>query len=441
MPEISGWGQATRSQGCFVTAPDESALSRLVTDPSPRGLLARGLGRSYGDAAQNAGGLLLTPFQPDSMPVVDPQARTVTATAGVSMQRLLQATLPLGLLPPVLPGTRHVTLGGALAADVHGKNHHVDGSLGSWVDRLRLVDGTGTVRVLTPTSDSAAFWATVGGMGLTGIVTQVVLRLLPVETAFVRVRTRRVPDLDALITRMRDTASSRYQVAWVDCHHGGRALLDDGEPAPLADLTGQNRRDPLAYRPAAAVPAIRSPVNLVRPAAVRGFNAGWWAAARGDAPRTVPLGRFFHPLDGLAHWNRLYGPAGLLQYQLVVPDGAEHILHRFTTHLPARGLTPALVVLKRFGPASAAPLSFPTPGWTLAADLPAGHPALPAALDALDEEVAAAGGRVYLAKDARLRPDLLAAMYPRLAEWRGVHARLDPHDRFRSDLARRLEMC
>jgi len=437
---LTGWGHTRRSVAEVVTARDEGHLAELVLAAPARGVLARGLGRSYGDAAQNGGGVVVAPFRPDEPPHIDVELATVRAAAGMSLARLLACTLPHGLMPPVLPGTRYVTLAGAVAADVHGKNHHVDGSFGAWVQELVLIDGTGRRRVVGPTRDPEVFWATFGGMGLTGIVTEVTMRLLAVPTSRMRVATCRVPNLDALFSRMKEPIRPRYDVAWVDCLGAGRSVLDEGEHATVAELRPADRGDPLRYRPRQPLGMPALPFTPLRPATVRAFNEAWWRHAPASAEHVVGLSRFFHPLDGVGGWNRLYGPRGFLQYQLVVPEGAEDIIGGCVRDLGRQGLAPFLAVLKRFGPASAGPLSFPASGWTFAVDLPVGHPDLPRALDRLDGSVAAAGGRVYLAKDARLRADVLASMYPRLPEWRVVRDRLDPDRRFRSDLGRRLNL-
>ena len=418
-----------------VCARDEEELATLIRTAPPRGILPRGLGRSYGDAAQNGGGLILERFQPDRKPVID--GDTVTASAGTSFSQLLHGTIRHGLLPPVLAGTRHVSLGGAVAADVHGKNHHVDGSLGRWLERVVLIDGLGDRHVLTPGKDGDRFWATVGGMGLTGVITDLTLRMLPIETSYLRVRTRRVRDLDALLGVMRDGSAARYQVAWLDGLAGGRAVVEDAHPARLQDLPASERRRPLRYQPKTHTVAPPLPVGALHPRLVGVFNEVWWSRAI-EGERIVSASRFFHPLDGVAAWPRLYGHRGFLQYQIVVPDGAEQVLERFVTTLPAAGLVPYLAVLKRLGPGNGAPMSFPAEGWTIAADFPAGNPALATALDALDAETAAVGGRVYLAKDVRLRPDILLQMYPALPLWRKLRAELDPLGRFQSDLGRRL---
>ena len=418
-------------------ARDDEELAALIRAAPASGLLARGLGRSYGDAAQNEDGLILGLFQPDRKPLV--VGDTVTASAGTSFSQLLHATIPLGLMPPVLAGTRHVSVGGAVAADIHGKNHHVDGSIGRWLRSVVLFDGLGDRHVVSAETDSDVFWATVGGMGLTGVVTEASMRLLPIDTSYLRVRTRRIRDFASLLSTMRDGSAARYQVAWVDGLARGRAIVEDGEPARIRDLPVAARRQPLHYRPHTRAVAPRLSISPLHPRLVRAFNEFWWRRAR-DGERIVSLSRFFHPLDAVAQWPRLYGSGGFLQYQIVVPDGAEQVLERFVTALPAAGLAPFLVVLKRFGPGNAAPMSFPFAGWTIAADFPAGQPALAAALDALDAETAAVGGRVYLAKDARLRPAVLAQMYSQLPLWRKVRADLDPFGRFQSDLGRRLSV-
>ncbi|HEX7106006.1 MAG TPA: FAD-binding oxidoreductase [Acidothermaceae bacterium] len=434
---FAGWGRTTSSISLSARARDEDELAELIRAAPARGVSSRGLGRSYGDAAQNGGGLVIEPFRPDAEPVLT--GDVVTVSAGASLGSLLETVVPRGLLPPVLPGTRQVSVGGAIAADVHGKNHHVDGSLGRWVERIVLIDGLGERREVTPAGDPDTFWATVGGMGLTGVVTEATLRLLPIETSYLRVRARRVRDFDALLSAMRDSKPARYQVAWVDAFARGRSILEDGEPARRRELPDGVARHPLECQPRTRIVAPSLAMSPLRPRVVRAFNAAWWRRAD-DGERVVPLSRFFHPLDGVGEWHRLYGRRGFLQYQIAVPDGAEQVLERFVTTLPDAGLTPYLVVLKRFGPGDDGLLSFPRPGWTIAADFPSGDPALARALDEMDELTASVGGRVYLAKDSRLRPDVLTRMYPELPRWQKIRAELDPLGRFQSDLDRRLSM-
>lgn len=437
---LTGWGRTSPSRARLVHPADAGAVATTVRSAGPRGLIARGMGRSYGDAAQNGGGLVLAPIRADARVRIDPDTAVVDVAAGVSVESLISQVLPHGLLPPVLPGTRLLSIGGAVAADVHGKNHHVDGSVGRHLTGLTLVDGTGAVRRLGPVDDSDAFWATVGGMGLTGVITEASIRCTPVQTSRMRVRTRKIGDLDSLFAEM-TSSTARYNVAWVDCLAGrsmGRGVLDEGDHAVLDDLSGRAADDPLAYTPSAPVIAPPMPINPLRSATVRAFNAAWWAKAPRDHDGIVGLTRFFHPLDGVRAWNRLYGPAGFLQYQFVVPVGAEEVVRTTLRRLADANVAPFLAVLKLFGAGSGGLISFPQPGWTLAVDIAAGSDRLAKVLDELDELVVAAGGRIYLAKDSRLRPELLPAMYPELDRWRQVRARLDPADRFHSDLARRL---
>lgn len=441
---LSGFGRATGSRARVHRVRDARGAADVLAGACGRGVLARGLGRSYGDAAQNAGGdVLRLPGGPAPVRWED-QPGTVTVPAGVSLDDLLRVVVPRGWFVPVTPGTRHVTVGGALAADVHGKNHHRDGSLASHVERIQLVSPTGS-HELSPSHDADAFWATAGGMGLTGVITEVTLRLVSIETSRMVVDTERTRDLDDLLDRM--TARDheyRYSVAWVDTSVGGRRLgrgvLTRGDHATVAELpTGHG--DPLAYdpRPLGTVPPL--PVAAVRPTTIRAFNEAWYRRApERRVGELQPVAGFFHPLDAVHDWNGLYGPRGFVQYQFVVPFGAESVVRHVVQGLVAQRLPSAVVVLKRFGAATPGPLSFPMPGWTLAVDLPVGPDRLRRVLRGFDERVAAAGGRVYLAKDAVLEPETVRAMYPRLAAWQEVRSRLDPNGRLCSDLSRRLRL-
>jgi decaprenylphospho-beta-D-ribofuranose 2-oxidase len=429
---LHGWGRTTSSVATIGAAMSVAELSRLVHTAPAGGILARGLGRSYGDAAQNAGGLVVPPFQPARPVELDSSTGLVRVSAGTTIERLLHELLPLGRMLPVLPGTRYVTVGGAIAADVHGKNHHLDGSFGRWVRSLDLVDGEGTVRTLSADRTPDQFWATVGGMGLTGIITAATLDTVGVTSARMTVRTRRFADLDSLLDEMERSAAS-YHVAWVDAaaHAGfGRGVLDEAEH--------EHGPGQLTYRGSQHVSAPGLGVNLVRPAVTHAFNELWWRRAPRDQTRAVNAHSYFHPLDSVRAWPRLYGRAGLVQWQFVTPDSGRQLIEPVLRELVQHGCVPTLVVVKRFGPENPAPLSFPREGWTVAVDLAAGAPGLGGLLDRLDEEVAGSGGRVYLAKDSRLQPHHLEAMYPSLPSWRETRAVLDPRGVFTSDLGRRL---
>ncbi|MEX2100544.1 MAG: FAD-binding oxidoreductase [Acidimicrobiia bacterium] len=440
---LTGWGRTAPTAAHVVVPEGPEAVDTVLAHSGRRGLIARGLGRSYGDAAQNAGGTVLDGCALDASLHIDPTTGVARVGAGVSIDTLIRAALPLGFFVPVTPGTRFVTIGGALAADVHGKNHHVDGSIANHVDSFTLHTPKQVVDV-TPASDPDLFWGTAGALGLTGVVTEVTLRLLPVETSLVRSHTERCRDLDTVMARMlEDDAGYRYSVAWIDCLAKGRSLgrsiLSLGDHARVDELPPQKRSDPLRFdaRDVVAAPPW-APNGLFNRFSVAAFNELWYRGSpllHGDL-ESIPS--YFHPLDGIREWNRMYGSRGFVQYQYVVPDAASEAVRRSIEMLSAARAASFLNVLKRFGTGNPGPLSFPISGWTLAVDIPAGVPGLAQLLDDLDELVAEAGGRVYLAKDSRLRPELLAAMYPDLDSFAELRARVDPMHVLQSDLQRRL---
>jgi len=452
---LSGWGRTAPSAAEVVRAVHPQFVDEAVTmagqpGGTGRGLIARGLGRSYGDAAQNAGGMVLDATWLDAVHRVDLDAGVIKVGAGVSLQTLMERFVPLGWFVPVTPGTRLVTVGGAIAADIHGKNHHVDGSFCTHVTEMTLATPTGTAAV-SATSDPDLFWATAGGMGLTGVITDATLQMIPVETSYLLVDTERAPDLDSTMDKLvTGDAGYRYSVAWIDCQSTGsrlgRSVLTRGDHARLGDLPDRLRLAPdraraFGPRMLARVP-LTPPSGLLNPLTVGAFNEFWFRKApRHQVGRARHMAGFFHPLDGVGAWNRLYGTRGFLQYQFVVPDRGGETVRRVIERLGALKLASFLAVLKRFGPGDPGPLSFPMPGWTLALDLPVGHHGLDLLLDELDGEVIGAGGRIYLAKDSRVSPAAFRAMYPRVDEWVAVRDRVDPRGVLRSDLGRRLGLC
>jgi len=443
--ELTGWGRSTTVVGSGVEVTAANAAAAIKAAPE-RGILARGLGRSYGDAAQNAGGAVLWLRDGLGGAELDTERHLLTVGAGIDLDALLQYLVPRGYFLPVTPGTRFVTIGGAIASDIHGKNHHLDGSFGNHVERLSLLISDGTVLELSRQRDPEAFWATIGGMGLTGVILDATIRLLPIQTSRLSVETRRIGDLDTLLQLMSEGDHlHRYSVAWVDLmatgRNLGRSVLTWGDHATIDQLDLASVSTPLEYRARqlVSVPRIIPPAGVLNRWTVGAFNEMWFRRAprhRVDEIQTIPS--YFHPLDLVGSWNRLYGRSGFLQYQFLVPFGAESTLRQVIERISASGATSFLAVLKRFGAANPAPLSFPRPGWTLALDVPAASSGLAGLLHGLDELILGVDGRHYLAKDAQTTPSAIRAGYVRLDEWRHTRDRLDPAGIFRSDLGRRL---
>jgi len=382
----------------------------------------------------------------DGIAALDEEAGLVTCEAGVSLDSLIRALVPMGWFPTVVPGTAYVTVGGAIASDVHGKYRH--GSFCDAVTRMRVWTPARGIVTCSAEEDPDVFWATAGGMGLTGVVVDATLRLHRVQSALMRVDTERTSNLDGCMERMLGTDDRyRYSVAWIDClasgKHLGRSVLTRGDHATLDDLAPHVRSRALTLPDGLRLSSPQwAPSGLLNPVTVRAFNEVWYRKApRDERDRLQPLTGFFHPLDGVGGWNRIYGSRGFLQYQYLVPYGAENVVRTTLERLSAARCASFLAVLKRFEHANAGHLSFPAPGWTLALDIPVGRSGLGDLLDGIDRLVVDAGGRIYLTKDARTSPDLISEMYPRLDAWRAVRNALDPAAVLHSDLDRRLHLA
>ena len=443
---LTGWGRIAPSSAELAEpgSPGDAAALLRAARPSTA-MIARGLGRSYNNAAQCDDGVVISTARMNRIIELDTAAGLATCEAGVSLEQLMVAGLPAGWFVPVSPGTRQVTVGGAIAADVHGKNHHVTGSFAMHVPSFDLLLPGGELRTVTSQGDPALFWATAGGMGLTGLIVRATVRLKPVPTSRVRVDTVRTADIDETMAVLAEhDRAYGYTVAWSDSLARGaslgRSVVTSGDFAEPGDLGQGEQADPFAFRPGArlGVPAAFPPGLINRYTVAAGNEAWFRKAPRQRRGELQTIGQFFHPLDGVRNWNRVYGPGGFRQYQYVLPFGQEAAVRRsFELVSQARG--PSFVtVLKRLGPADPGLLSFPMAGWTLALDFPARTHGLAGLLGSLDRLVIEGGGRVYLAKDSRVPADLLPQMYPRLADFRKVRAELDPDGILASDLSRRL---
>lgn len=444
--EIAGFGGFPR-QTCRLLRPEKTReCKRILAGAGQRGVISRGLGRSYGDASLNDGGDVALHERLNRFLAFDESTGVVEAEGGVTIAEIIRTFLPRGWFPPVTPGTKHVTLGGAIAANVHGKNHHRDGAISSFVDSFSLLTGAGDVIECSRASNPEAYWATIGGMGLTGMILSARLRLRRVESAFVAVDYEKTRSLDHTLERFTESDQRyAYSVAWIDCLATGAALgrsvLMRGDHAPTDDLPRARRAAPLlAPEHAHASVPFNMPGLTLNALTVGAFNALFYARHR-DRREIVDYDAFFYPLDSIAHWGRMYGRRGFVQYQAVLPPETSRKGLLALLESLARSRRPSfLAVLKSFGRGDEGLLSFPHAGHTLALDLPMKGPETVRFLQGLDEVVLDHGGRVYLAKDACLRPESVEAMYPKLASFREIQRKLDPSGRLRSSLARRLRL-
>ncbi len=443
---LSGWGRYPVIKSRVFRQEDVEGLSRLVANSSSSGALARGCGRSYGDAALLGSGNTLLTERVDLLLGFDRTSRILRIEAGVTFDDILKTFVPRGFFLPVTPGTKFVTAGGALASDIHGKNHHQDGCLSNFVHSFKLIVAGGEIIDCSLERNSDLFAATTGGMGLTGVVSELEMELLPVETAYIKMTRRATKSLDETVEMLkRCDQSFQYSVAWIDCLASGKSLgrgiVMCGNHAQLRDLPVPYRNNPLRTQqnPGLFVPC-NLPSGLLNRLTVSIFNELYYRLqAAAPQESVVHYEPFFYPLDSIASWNRLYGSKGFIQYQLVVPEErGKDALRNVLEVIQTNGSGSFLSVLKRFGQASKL-LSFPMQGYTLALDIPV-MPSLHEFTERMDQIVLSYGGRVYLAKDACLKAETFKRMYPSFPEWLKIKRSVDPTDVFRSELSQRLRM-
>ncbi len=403
---------------------------------APGGFLPYGNGRSYGDSCHNDQGRLL-PMRPGAaISAFDPDSGILTADAGVLLSEILAAVMPHGFFLEVTPGTAQVTLGGAIANDVHGKNHHRRGTFGRSVRAFSLLGSDGVRKTCSPTSNAAVFEATIGGMGLTGIIESATIRLMPVPSANVRQTAFRFSSIDGYFDAIDAIdATHEYSVAWID------QLARGGSLGRGALLAGDHAEDGGPAKPPSAsrlaVP-FSPPVNLLNRLTLKAFNELYYSRAP-KQPQTgiVAWASYFHPLDAITGWNRLYGPRGLFQHQSVYPtENARETTIALIECAQNHGAASFLTVLKRFGDMpSPGLMSFPRPGFTLTLDFANTGDRTLRMLNALDEIVMNAGGALNPYKDQRMSPRMFEASFP---QWRGMEAMRDPA--VMSDFWRRTAM-
>ena len=408
-------------------------------------LIARGNGRSYGDAAVNAD-LTLSMLGTNRILAFDDETGLLTCEAGVLLDDILRSFVPRGWFPPVVPGTRFVTVGGLIAADVHGKNHHHAGTFGAHVESLTLAVASGEVLECSRTANADLLRATIGGMGLTGVILSATFRLVPIETAYVLQEVLPAGDLDEAMALFEASRDWPYSVAWIDTlargRALGRALVLRGRPLVRRDLPARLARDPLRTAPAGALTVpCDAPNMLLNRVSIGVFNALYYQLGRArGAARPVHFEPFFFPLDRIGAWNRLYGRNGFVQYQCVLPKHESRGVAALLERIAGAGQSSFLAVLKLLGPGRAGMLSFPMEGYTLALDFPLRDGTLEL-LDALDAVTHAHGGRVYLAKDACCTPERVRRGYPEWEAFSAVRATAaGSAPRFTSSLSRRLAL-
>lgn len=428
-------------QACTLSRPERYRELFKINNP----MIARGLGKSYGDAALNENGQVVLTERLNRFIDFDLEQGLLTAETGVSLAEILNLIIPKGWFLPVTPGTQQITLGGCIAADVHGKNHHHVGSFGNYVEWLDLITADGSVQRCSPQNNVDLFWATVAGFGLTGIIGTACIKLQAITSSQMTVTHKSTPDLMQTLAILADkNLDDDYSVAWLDvlapaknfgrgilmtAHHSNQTELPDS----LAAATAKHR----TFK----VP-LHAPTWLLNPTIGKLFNEIYYnLQKKKNKPLNISYQDYFYPLDKIHHWNRLYGKRGFLQYQCVIPMAtAEQGLVKLLDHLRHSSYPAFLGVLKRFGKQSKGFLSFPLPGLTLAVDLPIINNEIFKILNQLDEIVVTHGGRVYLAKDARLSAETFRAMYPEYGKFQAIKNKVDPENYFSSSLSRRLAL-
>ncbi len=437
--QLSGWGNYPKSFCQLVSPADADAAKETL---SASKLIARGLGRSYGDQATNDGNLVVCSRRMDNFISWDEGSGILECQSGVSLEEIISTFAPRGWFPLITPGTKHVTIGGCIANDIHGKGHHIDGSFYTSVEEIKALLANGETITANREHNAEYFSASFGGLGLLGIILSAKIRLRKLETTYFSQRTISVRDLEELLDSFEEYDHQyHYQIAWVDSlargKQLGRGVTGFANHATVAELPDKLKVAPLkVHRPAKIDIPFYLPNFTLNQWSVRILN-GVLDIMQSRAANIVHYEKLLYPLDGVKNWNRGYGTRGFIQYQFVIPlaDGRRNI-RRLLNEIASSGMLPFLNVLKKFGKGIGG-LSFPMEGYTFAIDFPY-HPKLSAFCNRLDDLVLDCGGRIYLGKDAMLKEDMFKEMYPQYRDWLEIKAQFDPMNRFQSDISRRL---
>lgn len=440
MPKVSGWGRTIFSESRILHLP----LSQIrEQEGHVRGAIPRGLGRSYGDSAQNSGGVIIDCRDIKKLSI-DPSTGVASVGAGITIAELELESLRLGYFPFVVPGTGQITIGGAIASDIHGKSHHRVGSFCDHVLELTMILANGDRRTTGPNDKSdSLFQATVGGLGLTGVVVEAKIQLMKVKSSLLNVSEVRVHNLENMFRVLGEfDRQFHYTVAWLDLSgdYKGRGVVSGANFAetlgsPISEIKPTSRTQKSRRFSLQCI----SKLNLVNRFTVRLFNFIWFHKPLGKKLQYIQ--DYLHPLDRISNWNKLYGKYGIVQYQFVIPYSNQHLIHEIIQKFATNRLNSSLSVLKSFGSQSQGLLGFPMRGWTLAIDFSAHIKGLERVLNEIDGMVLSAGGRVYLTKDSRISADMVAKMYPNIDSWREAKINSDPESYWKSDQSRRLNLC
>lgn len=437
---ISNWGNYP------IVHTDEKSFSSMnqlnALIQSEEGAIARGLGRCYGDASLSDSSLLST-LKFNKILQFDNQTGIFEAQSGISFEKILEIVVPKGWFLPVSPGTKYITLGGAVASDVHGKNHHGEGSFSNYVLELSLLNADGNILICSPNQNGDLFWATCGGMGLTGIIISVRFRLKKIETSFIKKLEIKAKNLDHIISLFEEYKSYTYSMAWIDCLKGGnqfgRSIMMAGEHALLQELDSKKSVNPLALpdKPKLSIP-FYFPDFTLNTLSVKAFNFLYYNVhPSGKSEKIVLFDPFFYPLDSILNWNRMYGKKGFVQYQFVIPfENSRKGLVDILSKIRNKGMGSFLAVLKLFGPQNGL-ISFPIEGYTLALDFPITRELFPF-LDILDKIVLDYGGRIYLTKDARMGSEMFWRGYENASQFKSIIEKYNPQGFFSSLQSKRL---
>ena len=442
MPKMisHSWGNNKRTFAEHQTHFQIANVAETIVNSHSSGVIPRGAGRSYGDQALVSDGLMISLTQQDDSTDLEVHNSGLVSVKGdMTIGELLDATMPLGWILPVIPGSQHITIGGALAADAHGKNHWHQSSIASCCEELNVMISDGTIIRCNREVENQLFWATIGGLGLTGLITSATLRLQRITGTSVQVQTRSYKNLSSLLKGFEDvTASEEYAVAWLDLltsRQPGRGVVRSASIYHQGQAMAKPKRFNQIH-----IPKPRN-LNVVLPPICKSHNnLKYLMSSKARDLRVISIQNYLFPLDRVRNWNHLYGKSGLIQWQFILPDKETSLLEEIIMGFSKTSALPALAVLKRCGEASESYLSFCSPGWTLAIDLPATQDAY-RYINKFNSRIASAEGRVNLAKDSCVDADLLDKMYPKLAHWKTIQKRFDPQGIWQSDLSRRLLLC